>query len=146
MFEKAMEKSVRPHLQPGEELLNVTFVQGKGMMKLMMAGGVVGALAVGAHRDRKAREAGGEVQLSSKMALAVTDRRLLLFKAGGAMTPKAEELLTEVPVAEVDDIAVGTGVVSKPVTLTIRGEAYRVETPRAAKTDKLLEAFAAAKA
>jgi hypothetical protein len=84
MFEKGMEKSVRPHLQAGEELLNVTFAQGKGMAKAMMAGGVVGALAVGAHRDRKAREAGGEVQLASKMAVAITDRRLLLFTAGGA--------------------------------------------------------------
>ena len=32
-----------------------------------------------------------------------------------------------------------------PVTLTIRGEAFQVETPRAANTDKLLEAFALAK-
>jgi hypothetical protein len=146
MFEKAMEKSVRPYLQPGEELLNVTLVQGKGIAKAMLAGGVVGAMAVGAHRDRKAREAGGDVQLSSKMGLALTDRRLLLFKAGGAVTLKAQELLTEVPVAEVDGIDVGKGVVTKPVTLTIRGEAFQVETPRAANTDKLVAAFAAAKA
>jgi hypothetical protein len=146
MFEKAMEKSVRPFLQPGEELLNVTLVQGKGIAKAMLAGGVVGAMAVGAHRDRKAREAGGDVQLSSKMGLALTDRRLLLFKAGGAVTLKARELLTEVPVADVDDIEVGKGVVTKPVTLTIRGETFAVETPRAANTDKLVAAFAAAKA
>jgi hypothetical protein len=146
MFEKAMEKSVRPYLEPGEALLNVTLVQGKGIAKAMLAGGVVGAMAVGAHRDRKAREAGGDVQLSSKMGLVVTDRRLLLFKAGGAVTLKAQELLTEVPVAEVDNIEVGKGVVTKPVTLTIRGETFAVETPRAANTDKLVEAFAAAKA
>jgi hypothetical protein len=146
MFEKAMEKSVRPFLQPGEQLLNVTLVQGKGIAKAMLAGGVVGAMAVGAHRDRKAKDAGGDVQLSSKMGLALTDRRLLLFKAGGAVTLKARELLTEVPVAEVDDIAVGKGVVTKPVTLTIRGDAFQVETPRAANTDKLVEAFARAKA
>jgi hypothetical protein len=146
MFEKAMEKSVRPYLQPGEELLNVTLVQGKGLAKVFMAGGIVGAMAAGARRDRKAAEAGGDVQLSSKMGLALTDRRLLLFKAAGAMTLKAQELLTEVPVAELDNVEVGKGVVTKPVTLTIRGEAFQVETPRAANTDKLLEAFAAAKA
>jgi hypothetical protein len=146
MFEKAMEKSVRPYLQPGEELLNVTLVQGKGLAKVFMVGGVVGAMAVGARRDRKAAEAGGEVQLSSKMGLALTDRRLLLFKAGGAVTLKAQELLTEVPVGELDDVQVGKGVVTKPLTLTIRGEAFQVETPRAANTDKLLQAFAAAKA
>jgi hypothetical protein len=146
MFEKAMEKSVRPFLQPGEQLLNVTLVQGKGIAKAMLAGGVVGAMAVGAHRDRKAKDAGGDVQLSSKMGLALTDRRLLLFKAGGAVTLKARELLTEVPVADVDDIEIGKGVVTKPVTLTIRGETFAVETPRASNTDKLVQAFAAAKA
>jgi hypothetical protein len=146
MFEKSMEKSIRPHLQPGEDLLNVTYLQGKGMAKAFVAGGIVGSLALGAHRDRKGREAGGEVQLASKMALAVTGRRLLLFKVGGAVTPKAQELLTEVPVAEVDGIEVAKGVMTKPVTLTIRGEAHRVETPRAATTDQLLAAFAAAKA
>src|ERR1700751_3002893 len=101
MFEKAMEKSVRPYLQPGEELLNVTLVQGKGIAKAMLAGGVVGAMAVGARRDRKAADTGGDVQLTSKMGLALTDRRLLLFKAGGAVTLKAQALLTEVPVADV---------------------------------------------
>jgi hypothetical protein len=141
-----MEKSVRPFLQPGEELLNVTLVQGKGIAKAMLAGGVVGAMAVGAHRDRKAKDDGGDVQLSSKMGLALTDRRLLLFKAGGAVTLKARELLTEVPVADVDDIEIGKGVVTKPVTLTIRGETFAVETPRASNTDKLVQAFAAAKA
>jgi hypothetical protein len=146
MFEKAMEKSVRPYLQPGEELLNVTLVQGKGLAKVFMAGGIVGAMAVGARRDRKAAEAEGDVQLASKMGLALTDRRLLLFKAGGAMTLKAQGLLTEVPVADVDHIEVGKGVVTKPLTLTIRGEAFQVETPRAANTDKLVAAFATAKA
>ncbi len=146
MFEKAMEKSVRPYLEPGEELLNVTLVQGKGIGKAMLAGGVVGAMAVGARRDRKAADAEADVQMTSKMGLALTDRRLLLFKAAGAMTLKAQELLTEVPVADVGEIAVGKGVVTKPVTLTVRGAEYHVETPRAANTDKLLEAFAAAKA
>jgi hypothetical protein len=146
MFEKAMEKSVRPYLQPGEELLNVTLVQGKGVAKAFMAGGIVGAMAMGAHRDRQARDRGGDVQVASKMGLALTDRRLLLLKAGGAVTLKAQELLTEVPVAEVDDISVAKGVLTKPVTLTIRGETFAVETPRASDTDKLLEAFASAKA
>src|SRR4051794_28596203 len=146
MFEKAMEKSVRPYLQPGEELLNVTLVQGKGIAKAMLAGGVVGAMAVGAKRDRKAAEADGHVKMTSKLGLALTARRLLLFKAAGAMTLKAQELLTDVPVAEVDQIEVGKGVVTKPVTLTIRGETFAVETPRAANTDKLVEAFASAKA
>jgi hypothetical protein len=150
MFDKAMTKSIGAYLQPGEELLNATIVQGKGLAKMTLAGGVIGGLAVAAHRDRKARQAeeAGEVReikLSSKMGIGVTTRRLLLFKAGGSMTLSAKELLTEVPIADVDTIEVGKGVVTKPVTVTIRGESFQVEAARAANTDQLLEAFALAK-
>jgi hypothetical protein len=150
MFEKAMTKSIESYLQPGEELLNATIVQGKGLAKMTLAGGVVGAMAVAAARDRKSRQAAagapeGEVQLSSKMGIGVTTRRLLLFKAGGAMTLTAKELLTDVPIAEVDSIEAGKAVMTKPVTITIRGQAFHVEAPRAANTDKLVAAFAQAK-
>jgi hypothetical protein len=151
MFDKAMKKSVGPYLQPGEELLNVTLVQGKGMMKTMIAGGAIGAAAVGAMRDRKRakEDDGGDgsgVELSSKMGLAITPRRLLIFKAGGAMTLTAKELLSDIPIADVDSIEVGKGAITKPVTLTVRGEAFRVEAAKAVNTDKLVAAFAQAKA
>ena len=151
MFEKAMAKSIQGYLQPGEELLNATIVQGKGMAKVMLAGGVVGAMAVGASRDRKARKAEGdaspgEVRLASKMGVGVTTHRLLLFKAGGSVTLSAKELLSDVPIADVDSIDVGKGVVTKPITITVHGQAFQVEAPRAANTDKLIEAFTQAKA
>jgi hypothetical protein len=149
MFDKAMKKSIEPYLEPGEEPLNVMIVQGKGMMKALIGGGAVGAAAVGAIRDRKSRaEAanGDGIELASKMGLVVTPRRLLLFKAGGAMTLKATELLTEVPIAEVDSLEVGKGALTKPVTITVRGESFQVEAPKAANTDKLVEAFDQAKA
>jgi hypothetical protein len=147
MFDKAMTKSIQAYLQPGEELLNATIVQGKGLGKMALAGGVVGAMAVAAHRDRKATDADDDgVKLSSKMGIGVTTRRLLLFKAGGAMTLSAKELLTEVPIADVDAIEAGKGVVTKPITLTIRGETFQVEAPRAVNTDKLVDAFTQAKA
>jgi hypothetical protein len=151
LLDKAMKKSVEPHLQPGEELLNVTIVMGKGMMRALVGGGVVGATAVGAIRDRKSRDGAedvpsdGAVELSSKMGLAVTPRRLLIFKAGGAVTVKAKELLSDIPIADVDSIEVGKGALTKPVTLTVRGEAFQVEAPRAANTDKLVSAFEQAK-
>jgi hypothetical protein len=149
MFDKAMRKSIEPYLEPGEELLNAMIVQGKGMTKALVAGGAIGAAAIGARRDRKAREAGGDedggVQLASKMGLAITGRRLLIFKAGGAVTLKAKELLTDVPIAEVDSIEVGKGALTKPVTITVRGESFAVEAPKASSTDKLLSAFAQAK-
>jgi hypothetical protein len=79
------------------------------------------------------------------MGLAITTRRLMVFKAGGSMTLSAKELLTAIPISDVSSIEIGKGVVTKPVTITVRGEAFHVEAPRAANTDKLLEAFASAK-
>jgi hypothetical protein len=147
MFEKAMTKSIGAYLQPGEELLSATIVQGKGLGKVALAGGVFTAMAVASSRDRKAAAEGGEaeIKLSSKMGLAITTRRLMLFKAGGSMTLSAKELLTEVPIGDVDSIDIGKGVVTKPVTITVRGEAFQIEAPRAANTDSVLSAFAQAK-
>jgi hypothetical protein len=149
MFEKSMEKSIRTYLEPGEELLCASIVQGKGLGKVALAGGVFTAMAVASSRDKKsAGQNGGadEVKLSSKMGLGVTTRRLLLFKAGGSMTLSAKELLSAIPIGDVNAIDVGKGVVTKPVTVTVRGESFQVEAARAANTDKLLEAFAQAKA
>jgi hypothetical protein len=153
MFDKAMKKSIEPHLQAGEELLNSTFVQGKGMTRWLLAGGAIGQAAAGAMRDRKSSEGepgdasnGDAVELASKMCLAITPQRLLIFKAGGAVTLKATELLTDVPIGDVDSIEVGRGALTKPVTLTIRGESFQVEAPKAANTDKLVKALEEAKA
>jgi hypothetical protein len=144
MFDKAMKKSIQPFLEPGEELLDVAIVQGKGMSKALFAGGAIGQSAIGAMKDKKAVE--GDVQLSSKMGLAVTSQRLLIFKAGGAMTLSAKELLTAIPVQDVDSIDVGKGALTKPITLSIRGQAFDIEAPRAVNTDRLVSAFQHAKA
>jgi hypothetical protein len=151
MFDKAMTKSIQAYLQPGEELLNATIVQGKGLAKMFIAGGVVGATAAAARRDRKAgNEAAdapeGTIQLSSKMGIGVTTQRLLLFKAGGAMTLSAKELLSAVPIGDVDSVEVGKGMVTKPITVTIRGESFQVEAARAVNTDNLVSAVEQAKA
>jgi hypothetical protein len=147
MFDKAMKKSVEPYLEPGEELLNVVIVQGKGMTKALLAGGAIGASVIGARRDRKAGEsAGGGVELASKMGIAITARRLLIFKAGGAMTLSAKELLSAVPIADVDSIEVGKAVMTKPVTITVRGESFQVEAPKAVNTKDFVSAFEQAKA
>jgi hypothetical protein len=148
MFDKAMKKSIEPYMQPGEELLNVMIVQGKGMTKALAAGGVIGAAAIGAMRDRKgkAEPAGGAIELSSKMGLAITSSRLLVFKAGGAMTLSAKQMLSGVPLTVVDSIEVGKGMLTKPITLTVSGEAFQVEAPKAANTKEFMAAFEQAKA
>jgi hypothetical protein len=147
VLDKAFRKSVEPYLEPGEELLSLTLVQGKGTMKAIIGGGAIGAAAVGAIKDRKGREAAAEggIPLSSKMGLALTPRRLLIFKGGGAVLLKAKELLTEFPIGEVESIALGKGAITKPILITAGGQSFQVEAPKAANTDKLMEAFRRAK-
>ena len=150
MFDKAMRKSIESYMEPGEELLDVAIVQGKGMTKFLAMGGAAGQAAAGAMRNRKAEDAeeageGGDVKLANKMGIGVTSQRLLIFKAGGAMTLKAQELLTAVPVSDIDGIDVGKGTLTKPLTITVRGESFTVEAPKASNPQKLIEALARAK-
>jgi hypothetical protein len=143
MFDKAMKKSIEPYMESGEELLNVMLVQGKGMTKALVGGGAIGAAAMGALRDRKAKEepSGGAIELASKMGLAITSRRLLVFKAGGSMALSAKELLSAVPIPEVDSVDVGKGMLTKPITLSVRGESFQVEAPKAANTKEFVAAY-----
>ena len=143
-----MRKSMEEYLRPGEELRHVAIVQAKGMIGSAVAGGALGQVAMGKRRDRESdekAEAGG-LRTASKMGLAITSDRLLLARAGGAMTLKAKELLSEVPIAEVDSLEVGKGTIGKPLTITLRGESTELVLPKASSTDKLVNAFQQAKA
>jgi hypothetical protein len=148
VFEGAMRKSMEEYLRPGEELLHVAIVQAKGMIGSAVAGGALGQAAMGKRRDRQSAEQAetGGLRTASRMGLAITSDRLLLARAGGAMTLKAKELLSEVPIAEVDSLEVAKGTIGKPVTITIRGESIEVVAPKATNTDKLVNAFQQAKA
>ena len=79
------------------------------------------------------------------MGLAITSQRLLVFKAGGAMTLSAKEMLSAVPLGDVDSVEVGKGMLTKPITLTVRGETFQVEAPKAANTKEFVAAYEQAK-
>lgn len=154
MFDKMtfnlMKKRVDPYLAPGEELLSVTAVQAPGMMgkKYFLGGGEVGLAIRGARRDSKARdnEASGADEGSVKlpsvnMHLAITSRRLLIFKFGSGKSANPEYLHLDVPIDEVDSIEVGKKGGFRPVTLTVHGESVELETRLAENTDRLISAF-----
>jgi hypothetical protein len=110
VFDRAMRRSIEPHLQAGEELLHVLAVR-------------------------------GIAELATNVGLAITSQRLLLFKAAGSMTLSAKELLNAVPLAEVDSVRVGKGMLTKPITLTVRGESFQVEAPKASNTKEFVAAY-----
>jgi hypothetical protein len=83
----------------------------------------------------------GIAGLATNIGLAITSQRLLVFKAGGSMTLSAKELLHAVPLADVDSVVVGKGMLTKPMTLTLRGESFVVEAPKAANVKEFVAAF-----
>jgi Bacterial PH domain len=143
MFDKAMRKSIQPYLEADEEVLAVVLAQAKGAGKALILGGALGA---GIHAARQARRDGQQeedsaVKLAGRMGVVVTSRRLLLFKAGGQLTMKAKELITAVPVDQVDAIEVGKGMATKPISIVVGGETYTFEAPRAQPSDELPNAL-----
>lgn len=153
MFDKSMRKSIAPHLQPGEEPLAVVFGQGKGASKALFTSAVGGVASGISGQSSHEREhgaatdaaAGVDVKLDKKMVLVITPQRMLIFKAGGAMTIKAQELISEIPISDVDSIEVGKATLTKPVTLTIRGATFMIETAKAQPAEDLPKALAQAK-
>ena len=141
MFDKAMRKSIQPYLESGEEVLCVVLGQSKGSGKAMILGGVAGQAIHAARQRRQGDAEDAAVHLSGRMGVVVTNRRLLIFKGGGQITTKAKELLTAVPVAEVESIEVGKGMATKPITITVGGHAYVLEAPRAQPSDELPRAL-----
>jgi hypothetical protein len=121
VFDRAMKRSIEPHLHAGEELLEALAVQSRRGSSL------------------------AAIELASKLGLAITSRRLLVFKAGGSMTLSAKELLSAVALADVDSVEVGKGMLTKPITLTVRGEAVQVEAPKAANVKEFVAAYERAK-
>ena len=141
MFDKAMRKSIQPYLEQGEEVLAVVLGQAKGSGQAMMLGGALGA---GIHHMRQRKNGASDeaaVKLAGRMGVVITDRRLLVFKAGGQLTSKAKELITAVPIADVEAIEVGKGMATKPITIVVSGVSYVLEAPRAQPSDDLPKAL-----
>jgi hypothetical protein len=120
------------------------------------AGGGALAGAVGGHIGGKkqqqniaaAEDAGFE--LASPMALAVTSRRLLSLKIsspiGMGIGGDVKELVSAVPLSEVDSIELKRLAVGKTVTVTVRGTPFVLEVGAGANAKGVAEAFESARA
>lgn len=145
--ERKLAEGAQEVLRPGERVAVIQHVQNKGALDAGALGGAIGMIA-GAKGSRREREAAGGVgvELGTFMALAITDQRLLLFGVSGL--GKVKDLLSEIPLAEVDSIEVtkarlGT---QKRIEIAARGGSFLLETPGRAKAELFTEALAAARA
>jgi len=154
MFSSSLNRSIEPFLADGELLLGAVMAQAAGA-NLQVLARAVGGTAAGAYADARSNRAHGAataaaadagMRLERRMVLAITSRRLLIFKTGGAFTPKAKELLGERPIGDVHQIAVFKGVSTKAVTLHVAGTAIGVETARGQRAEILPHALLRAQA
>ena len=123
-----IKEGARSFLQSGEEVQASIIAQPRGTQAMATAGvaGVVASTLVGGKAKRNADAAAkAGFQLTKPMALAESQHRLLVFKIGSpigfGIGGDVKELVSAVPVNEVDRIEVKWFGLAKIVTVTVRG-------------------------
>ncbi len=155
--EAKIKEGAAPFLELGEEVLAAIVARPRGWTQAVAsagggaAAGAVGG-AIGGKKQQQSIDAAQKsgFELASPMALAVTPRRLLSLKVtapiGLGIGMKVQELVSAVPVSEVDSIEVKRLAVGKTVTVTIRGVPFVLEVGAGADAKGVAEALERAKA
>jgi hypothetical protein len=155
--ETKIKEGAAPFLEEGEEVVAAFVARPRGWTQANASAGG-GALAgvvggtIGGKKQQKNIEAAGEAgfELASPMALAVTQRRVLSLKIGApiglGIGGSVKELVSAVPISEVDGIEAKRLAVGKTVTVTVRGVPFVLEVGAGANVKGVTEAFEQAKA
>lgn len=151
--EKKHLAGVAQFLEPGEHALAALTAQAKGVSQARSSttgvGGVAGA-AVGSVLGKKpakehASAADVGLDISTPMALVLTDRRLLTLRTstniGMGMGGTIKSLLSSVPVSEIGSIETSRFALVKRMELTVRGITINLETNAGGGTDEFAAAF-----
>ncbi len=155
--EAKIKEGAAPYLEQGEEVLAAIVARPRGWTQSSASpgGGAAAGLIGGAIGGKKqqqnvaaAEESGFEI--TSPMALAVTDRRLICFKisnpVGLGIGGDVKELVSAAPLSEVDSIEVKRLAVGKTVTVTVRRTPFVLEVGAGANAKGVAEEFERAKA
>jgi hypothetical protein len=146
-------EGVRALLQQGEEPLVAVIAQPKGTTKAAAGTGALGAggAAMGGGERRRSNEAaeGAGLVLASPCALVLTRQHLLTVKVGApiglGLGGKVKEVLSAVPVAEVDGIDVKKVALRQNITIHVRGQSIALEANAAASARELADTLASLK-
>jgi hypothetical protein len=138
-------------LEPDEHVLAVFQAQARGAGVAKSGGGAaVGAIgsAWSGKSHGNAEEAG--LQLTSPMALGLTEKRLVVFSANtGGMSGKVNEITgihSSVPLSTVESIKVKGLLVGKTVTIATGGGEVKLEVPGGNDPKGFAEQFESARA
>lgn len=155
--ESKIKDGATPYLEQGEEVLAAIVARPRGWTQQTaspgggVAAGVIGG-AIGGKKQEKNIAAADEsgFEITSPMALAVTDRRLLCFKisspVGLGIGGDVKELVSQAPLSDVDSIEVKRLAVGKTVTVTVRGTPFVLEVGAGANAKGVAEEFERVKA
>jgi hypothetical protein len=140
--EKKLTDGVQPYLEDGERVLASCITQAKGFSRMMVSGLDLGKGEVGRASGAAAT---AEVKVDNPMALVLTDRRLLTVKIsapiGLGIGGSVKELLTAIPIAEVDSIMVKRIALRQNITIVVHGVEIPLETNAKANAGGVAEEF-----
>jgi len=155
--EGKIKEGAAQFMEPGEEVVAAFVARPRGWTQASASpggGAIAGAIggAIGGKKQQQQVEAAQDVgfELASPMALAITDRRLMCLGLsaviGMGMGGNVKELVSAVPLSEVDSIEAKRLAMGKTVTVTIQGTPFVVEVGAGANVNGLVEAFEGARA
>lgn len=145
--EDKIREGASAFLEPGEEVLAGCVARPRGWTQSM-----AGSKMVGGRQVSQAAEAAEQAgfRLASPMAVAVTQRRLLSMEMGAqvgmGVGGGVKELLSAVPLREVDSIKVKRLLVGKVVEIAVQGHTFKLEVGAGANAKGLVEAFESSRA
>jgi hypothetical protein len=149
-FDSVLREQARDLIDPDEEILAYVVAQPRGT-GVSRSGANLGAQAVGdvwAWKSRGGAEGAG-LELTTPMALALTQRRLLVLKLETSTLgkPKAvKELHSSAPLESVESITVKRLLVGKTMKIAMSGGDVKLEIGAGQDAKGLAEQFDRAKA
>jgi hypothetical protein len=144
-YEDKIKDQAQPYLEAGEHVLAAFIARPRGATTAR-AGGLAPA-AIGGRSIRKQGRAAEEAGLSltNPMALALTDRRLVVL---GVSQPLAlgkggdvKELVSAAPLGEVASIEMKRLLIGKTVTVTVRDTSFKLEVGAGGDANGLIQEF-----
>jgi hypothetical protein len=150
--EQKVKEEMGPFLEEGEEVRAVLIARPRGWTQSMAGGRTLGiGQALGGRKQQQARGGAEDagIKLASPGAIVLTQKRLLTVQTGEALGLGVgggiKEVLSAVPVSDVDSIKVKRLLLGYVVTLTVQGSEFKLEANAAAGAKPLAEAFERAK-
>ena len=145
--EKKVKDEMGPFLEEGEEVRAVLIARPRGWTQ-----STAGSLELGGRQQQKAHGGAEEagIQLASPGAIVLTQKRLLTVQTGEALGMgkggSVKEVLSAVPITDVDSIKVKRLLLGYVVTLKVQGSEFKLEANAAAGAKPMAEALDRAKA